>query len=152
MSNNLSDVLSLALVKAMTSKMATYVNQFSQKLNDTHSIDPKEVVDLWNETNKEIKIKFKKEDPSKEKKIKNTCPYVAQAGKNKGVACGKRCKGEFCSSHLPEKLEKEKQKREAKKAEEQTNKGKEDKKSSKKQKEEDETDSDTSDVSDSDDE
>jgi hypothetical protein len=158
-----SDVLTIALNKAMTTKLAAYVNTFSYKLNAAHGIDAKEIVALWNEVNNEMPIKFKKEDTKKEKKNKQTCPYIAQAGKNKGMECGKVCKGDFCSAHSPDKLAKDKAKREARKAEKQSaseseeDKGekseevkKDNKKEKKLSKREVESDDDTSDVSDTD--
>jgi hypothetical protein len=146
----ISDVLSIALNKAMTTKLASYVNTFSYKLNASHGIDAKELVSLWNEVNKEMPIKYKKEDTKKEKKEMKVCSYVAQAGKNKGLPCAKKCKGEFCSAHNPDKLEKDKAKREAAKKDVKKSEGKKEKDDKKPSKKEEESDDDTSDVSDSD--
>lgn len=152
---SISDVLSIVAMNAIESKIGSLVNTFAQKLNAKHNIDCKELIKLWNSTNKEITIKYKKPQEKEDGEKMNTCPYTPKNGKNKGVECGKKCKGDFCSSHTPEKLEKERLKREAKKKENEAKKSssdeekpvkKQNKKPVKKQKESD--DEDTSDVSD----
>jgi hypothetical protein len=112
----ISDALSIVALKAIESKIGGLVNTFAHKLNHKHGIEDKAIIALWNETIKDIQIKYKKEKEDEESKdAKNTCQHVPEKGKNKGKECDKACKGDFCSAHKPEKLEKERQKREAKK-------------------------------------
>lgn len=112
----ISDALSIVALKAIESKIGGLVNTFAHKLNHKHGIEDKVIIALWNETIKDIQIKYKKEKEDEDAKdAKNTCQHVPEKGKNKGKECGKACKGDFCSAHKPEKLEKERLKREAKK-------------------------------------
>jgi hypothetical protein len=116
---SISDIMTTTLVKAINTKVSAAINDFSERLCSKYDLSQEDILALWNEVMPELKVKQKKSaskskgvvDPSQIK----TCKHVPDAGKFKGIECGKRCIGDYCSAHLPEKLEKQKAKREAEK-------------------------------------
>ena len=78
-------------------------NNFIDVISDKFNLEKDKLIELLN-------------SPPKADENQKCCPYVATTGKNIGKICGRKCKKDFCYSHLPEVLEKKKLEREAKKA------------------------------------
>jgi hypothetical protein len=115
-SQTISNIMSVSIMNAVNAKVNTYINEFTSRLCSKYSLEEQDVLAMWGEVMPETNIKQSSDKPkSKDVKEKKVCKHVPTAGKNKGVECGKRCLGEFCSAHKPEKLEKVKAKRAAQK-------------------------------------
>jgi hypothetical protein len=114
-----------SMINMISSKMTTCVDAFVNALADKYELDVDTIVELWNQSlpdktlvrEAQVSKNQKKKTASVDPSQLNSCPYIASSGKLRGIPCGKRCIGDWCPSHTPEKLEKEKAKREAKKAE-----------------------------------
>jgi type IV secretory pathway VirB10-like protein len=143
MSVSVADIMSVSIVKVINTKVNTYIHDFTERLCAKYNLEESEVLQMWSEVMPDLKIKEKK-TPSKSKTKAidpsqiGCCKHIPDAGKFKGIECGKRCIGDWCPSHAPEKLEKAKAKREAKKAEKKSSD-----KADKKESQKDESDSDS---------
>ena len=91
---------SINIIKTIDIAIRSSFNQFIDIVGDEFNIDKTKLIDLLNKQNN---INTDNSDNNTHK-----CPYVPSVGKNKGVPCGKKCKKEFCYSHLPENIEKKK--------------------------------------------
>jgi hypothetical protein len=118
---SIADTMTNSLMKTINTKVSNAIADFTERLCAKYQLSEEDIHQLWNEVMPELKVKQKKTnskskapvDPSQIK----CCKHVPDHGKFKGIECGKRCIGDYCSSHLPDKLEKQKAAREAKKAE-----------------------------------
>jgi single-stranded DNA-specific DHH superfamily exonuclease len=96
--------LNVSMNQVLEPLVKTIVNLCITKLAEKFNLDEKELIEEWNLP----------PEPKESDKNLNTCPYIPENGKNKGKACGKKCKGQFCPPHNPETIEKKKQERENK--------------------------------------
>jgi hypothetical protein len=91
---------SINIIKTIDIAIRSSFNQFIDIVSNEFGIDKTKLIDLLNKQNN---INTDNSDNNTHK-----CPYVPSVGKNKGIPCGKKCKKEFCYSHLPENIEKKK--------------------------------------------
>ncbi len=91
---------SVNIIKTIDITVRSCFNQFIDIVSEEFNIDKTKLIDLLN---KQVNTPINNSDNNTHK-----CPYIPSVGKNKGVPCGKKCKKEFCYSHLPENMEKKK--------------------------------------------
>lgn len=108
------------LINAINSKMSSYIEQFTDEVCSKYDLEVDDVMEMWNSVLPENKTKPGKKSKAKTAPIDpselKACKYVYPSGQFKDIECGKRCVGDYCASHSPEKLEKAKARRKEKKA------------------------------------
>lgn len=104
------------IISQFESCLKDMVENYSNIIAEKYNIDSKELEDIWNELNRDIKIsilnnkeKISKDKDTKEKvtkdkdideKCSTSCVYVYTRGENKGEVCGSKTKDtNFCSKH-----------------------------------------------------
>jgi hypothetical protein len=101
-----TESITATVIASVNTKVNSLVNEIASKLLSKYNIPIDEAIQLWNEVNSEFTVKEKIVKPKGEKTTMKNCPYIKKGGN----VCDKKCRGDFCSSHLPENIEKKRKK------------------------------------------
>lgn len=99
----------MSILTCVSSELSKYIDAFVYAIADKYELETEDILALWqtclphsNPKTKRSKSGSKngnKIDPS----TLGSCKHVLSSGKLKGLECGKKCVGDYCSTHNPEK-------------------------------------------------